>query len=120
MYIIIGFLSGIISGAGMGGGTVLIPMLTLLLATPQKEAQTINFLAYLPAAAVALFLHSRAKRVSWDLVLPVLSWGILGSAAGLTLALVVPADLLKRFFGAFLIVLAILQWVNGNKKDKNA
>lgn len=119
-YLLIGFFSGIISGAGMGGGTVLIPMLTLLLSTPQKDAQTINFLAFLPAASAALLLHWRAKRTVWQLVLPVLPWGFLGAAGGLVLALVAPQELLRRLFGAFLIVLSVSQWISGNKKGKNA
>jgi uncharacterized membrane protein YfcA len=119
-YILIGFLSGVVSGAGMGGGTVLIPLLTLLLGTPQKEAQTINFLAYLPAAAVALLLHAKKKRCVWQLVLPVLPWGFLGALAGLVLALIAPQELLKKLFGAFLVALSVVQWINGNKKGRNA
>lgn len=120
IYLLIGIASGVISGMGMGGGTVLIPMLTLLLNTPQKDAQTINFLAYLPAASIALFLHWRAGRVEWRMVLPVLPWGLLGAAAGLFLALIAPAELLRKLFGAFLIVLAAVQWRGGNKKGKSA
>jgi uncharacterized membrane protein YfcA len=119
-YLLIGFASGIVSGAGMGGGSVLIPLLTMLLGTPQKDAQTINFLAYLPAASVALLLHWQKKRTIWHLVLPVLPWGFLGAVAGLVLALIAPQELLRKLFGAFLIALSMAQWVNGNKKGKNA
>ncbi len=99
--LLIGFFSGIFSGAGMGGGTVLIPMLTLLLNTPQKDAQTINFLAFLPAASVALLLHWRAGRAVWPLVLPVLPWGFLGAAGGLVLALIAPQECSAGFWRFF-------------------
>jgi len=119
-FFLAGLFSGVVSGAGLGGGTVLIPFLTLLLDTPQKDAQTINLLAYLPAAAVAVLLHAKKRRIAWQLIRPALLWGILGAAAGLALALVAPPKLLKRLFGAFLIGLAIAQWPRGNKKGGGA
>ena len=45
--------AGVISGMGMGGGTLLIPALTLLMGIPQRQAQGVNMLSFLPAAAAA-------------------------------------------------------------------
>ena len=56
IFIIFGFLSGIVAGMGMGGGTILIPALTLILALDQHAAQGVNMLAFLPAAVVAWWL----------------------------------------------------------------
>lgn len=119
-YFLAGLAAGVVSGAGLGGGTVLIPLLTLLLNTPQKEAQTMNFLAYLPAAAVAVLLHAKKRRIAWKMVLPALPWGLAGAVAGFVLALIAPQELLKKLFGGFLILLAIAQWFQGNKKGENA
>lgn len=62
---VIGAVAGVISGMGMGGGTLLIPALTLLMGIPQRQAQGVNMLSFLPAAAVALYIHK--KREGWSL-----------------------------------------------------
>lgn len=62
---VIGAAAGVISGMGMGGGTLLIPVLTLLMGIPQRQAQGVNMLSFLPAAAAALYIHK--KREGWSL-----------------------------------------------------
>ena len=57
LFSLFGFLGGVLGGMGMGGGTVLIPLLTVFLNVGQKTAQAINLIAFSPMAAVALFVH---------------------------------------------------------------
>lgn len=47
-----GFVSGLLGGMGMGGGTLLIPVLTIFFSVPQKIAQSTNLLAFLPMVRV--------------------------------------------------------------------
>jgi len=115
-YLIAGFASGILSGMGMGGGTVLIPILTLLLDMEQHAAQGVNMLAFLPGAALALFIHRRDGRLEAKTALPLLLWGALGAVGGAFLATFLSADWLKKAFGAFLIALAFAQWKRSGKK----
>ena len=42
-----GLVSGIVGGMGMGGGTLLIPILTIFLDFAQKSAQGINLLFFI-------------------------------------------------------------------------
>ena len=53
---VFGFISGIISGMGIGGGVILIPLLAIFTSLGQHEAQGINLLYFLPSAACALFI----------------------------------------------------------------
>ena len=48
LLILAGIVGGIIGGMGMGGGTLLIPILTIFLDVPQKNAQAINLVAFIP------------------------------------------------------------------------
>ena len=49
VYLILsGIISGIIGGMGMGGGTLLIPILSICLGFEQKQAQGINLLVFIP------------------------------------------------------------------------
>ena len=50
----IGFFSGIISGMGIGGGTILIPALLFLTEVNQQQAQGVNLIYFIPTAVVAL------------------------------------------------------------------
>ena len=58
----IGFLSGIIGGMGIGGGIILIPMLTMLLSVEQKIAQSTNLISYLPLALASLWNNRNPTR----------------------------------------------------------
>ena len=64
-YALSGLAAGVLAGMGMGGGTLLIPLLTLALGVGQQEAQGVNMLAFLPGAILALWVHKRAGRVSF-------------------------------------------------------
>ena len=75
LYTLIGFLGGIIGGMGMGGGTILIPMLILLCNVDPKIAQSINLLSSIPMSLVALFIHARNKNVMFNLVVPIALFG---------------------------------------------
>ena len=117
-YFIAGLASGVLSGMGMGGGTILIPILTLFLSMDQHAAQGVNMLAFLPGALLALLIHRRDGRLKAKTALPLLLWGIIGAIGGAFLATCLEAEWLKKAFGVFLIVLAFLQFARSGKKKK--
>ncbi len=117
-YFIAGLASGVLSGMGMGGGTILIPILTLFLSMDQHAAQGVNMLAFLPGALLALFIHRRDGRLKAKTAFPLLLWGAIGAVGGAFLATCLEAEWLKKAFGAFLIILAFLQFVRSGKKKK--
>lgn len=109
IYFLLGFLGGIPAGMGMGGGTVTIPLLLLVGGVEQKIAQSANLFAFLPMSLPALRVHARngllEKRGIFRIILPALFFSALGSL----LAYVLPGEILRRAFGAFLLVLAVFQ-----------
>ena len=64
--VVIGFFSGIISGMGIGGGTILIPALILILELDQHQAQGVNLIYFIPTAVVALITQTKNKNVIWQ------------------------------------------------------
>ena len=100
---------------GMGGGTALIPLLTLLLGVPQAAAQGVNLLSFFPMAALALTVHAKNGLLKKEgllfLVLPALAL----SAAAALLAAHLPALLLRRAFGSFLVVLSLFRLLSAKK-----
>lgn len=107
LFLIAGFFSGVLGGMGMGGGTILIPALTVLLGVEQHIAQATNLIAFLPMAAFTLRLHKQngllKTRGLTSIVLPAL----LASVAAGLLAALLPSEVLKRLFGAFLVALSV-------------
>lgn len=82
LLILFGFLAGILGGMGMGGGTLLVPLLSFL-DLPQKTIQAINLISFLPMCAVALIFHAKNKlictrHVGW-LVVPALVMAVAGA-----------------------------------------
>ena len=109
IFMLCGFAGGVLGGMGMGGGTALIPLLTIFCGVEQSAAQGINLLAFLPMATIALFIHAKNGLLSKEglvpLVAPALAFSVLGSLR----AAYLPAGALKRGFGAFLVLLSFLQ-----------
>ena len=58
-----GFLSGIIGGMGIGGGTILIPIMTIFLGFDQKTAQAVNLIYFIPTAITALTIHVKNRQI---------------------------------------------------------
>lgn len=116
--ILSGLLSGIISGMGIGGGTILIPALTMLIGVNQHIAQGVNLLYFLPTAAVALFVHKKNNALALKLAIPIVLFGIGGAALGAFVALKLEASLLRRLFGIFLFFMGSYEIYKGFRKKR--
>lgn len=106
-YLLAGFVSGLLGGMGMGGGTVLIPVLTLFFGVEQHMAQATNLIAFLPMAAFSLNVHKKKGLLKTDGVWWIVVPALLTSVAGGFVAAVLPAGILRKLFGAFLVFLAV-------------
>lgn len=107
--IIAGFLSGIISGFGIGGGTILMVYLTAILSLPQKAAQGINLLYFLPTAAAALIIHRKNRYLEKSVILPAVIGGCISAALFSFVAMYLDTELLKKLFGGFLIMTGLTE-----------
>lgn len=106
---LIGLAAGIISGMGMGGGTVLIPALVLAVNPQQHIVQSVNLLYFIPTAAVALVIHIKNKKIDFKTALPIIISGLCGALAGSWLAVTLSAGILKKMFGFFLIAMSVYE-----------
>ncbi len=117
--ILIGFFSGIISGMGIGGGTILIPALTIFLDINQKSAQAINLIYFIPTAIISIITHKKNNRIEKNILKPLIIWGVLGSIAGSFLMNFLSPATLKTFFGYFLLFLGTLEIIKGIKQKSS-
>ncbi len=121
LYLIFGVLSGIIGGMGMGGGTLLIPLLTIFCGVSQIVAQMYNLLAFLPMSIIAIFIHYKNKLIKINCLPILIIFGITFSVLGSFVANLMDKQVLKILFGAFLIILSIVEFIKiliikGDKK----
>ena len=116
--ILSGLFSGIISGMGIGGGTILIPALTMFIGVNQHIAQGVNLLYFLPTAAVALLIHKKNHTLVWKTAIPIVLFGIGGAALGAFVALKLEASLLRRLFGIFLFFMGSYEIYKGFHKKR--
>ncbi len=101
--ILLGLATGVISGFGIGGGSLLIVYLTTFAAVEQYTAGGINLLYFLCCAPTALISHIRNRRVEWKAVMWCSVAGVVTSALAAFLASGVDTNLLRRAFGVLLL-----------------
>ena len=77
--VLIGLVSGIVSGTGMGGGTVLILLLTLIMGIDQHIAQATNLIFFIPTSISAIIANWKYKLVDKKIALWVSIAGTIGA-----------------------------------------
>ena len=110
IYFLIGLAGGTLGGMGMGGGTVLIPLLSLFTSLHQKSSQAINLISLIPMAVVALYLHYKNGLIKKQGLLLVIIPACLFAVGGSLLCIIIDVKVLRRIFGGFLIALSVLQF----------
>ncbi len=112
-----GFGTGILSAWGVGGGTLLLLVMTLFLGVDQTTAQGINLLYFLPTAGVALVSHRKNGLLEKDVVKAAVPTGLAAAAAAAWLATAVDVDMLRKPFGVFLLFTGVMT-LFGTKQKK--
>ena len=119
--ILFAVLSGIISGIGMGGGTVLIFLLTTFSGVSQHMAQGANLIFFIPTCIVSIFINLKNKNIDIKTAVVVIIFGIIGAVIGAKLSLIIDAKKLKKYFGIFLLLITIYEiysLIKSNIKSK--
>ncbi len=114
--VLAGLLTGILSGFGVGGGTLLLVYMTLVAGLDQQLAQGINLLYFLPAGLMALPAHIKNGYIEKKSLLPAIGAGLICAALGAWAATAVNTDLLRKCFGAFLILIGIWELLKKEQK----
>ncbi len=100
----VGAIFGFLSGLGIGGGTLLMLWLTLLVGLEAPDARMINLLYFLPAAACACFFRWKQGSLPIKkLLLPILAGCVCAGIAS-WLGGQLDTGLLKKLFGGLLVV----------------
>lgn len=109
MEVIFGLISGIISSLGMGGGTILILLLSIFLNTEQHIAQATNLVFFVPTSITAIIMNIKNKKINWKVSKDIIIYGVIGAIIGSCISNYLPNIKLKKVFGIFLLFIAIFQ-----------
>ena len=107
--ILAGLVCGVLSGFGIGGGSLLMVWMTAVLLMEQKAAQGINLLYFLPTAACALIFHAKNRQLCWRAILPAAIAGCAAAIPGALLAAQIEMALLRKLFGGFLLAVGLVE-----------
>ena len=99
--IFIGIISGVVTSLGMGGGTVLIMLLTMICNLDQHIAQASNIVFFVPTAVCASLINLKNKKVNLNLAITTISSGIIGTIIGAVFSATTNTKNLKKYFGIF-------------------
>lgn len=102
-----GLATGILSGFGIGGGSLLMLYLTAVAGMAQRAAAGLNLLYFIACAPAALYMHIKNRLIDWQAVLWCTLAGVPVSIAAAVLAGMIDVSLLRRLFGAFLLYIGV-------------
>ena len=105
--ILIGSFSGIFSGIGMGGGTVLIFLLSTFQEIEQHIAQATNLIYFVPTAISAIIVNYKEKNIDTKLARLISIFGIIGATIGAIISVNTDVQKLRKIYGIFLAVIAL-------------
>lgn len=100
---IVGVILGFLAGLGIGGGSLLILWLTLVLQMPHDSARGINLLFFIPAAIIACIMHRRQGYIQLQTVLPAAIAGCTATVFFTFISASIDTAILKKPFGILLI-----------------
>ena len=92
---------------GVGGGTLMVPFLTLVAGMSQHAAEATSLLVVLPTAIVASFVLHRRGVGDVGVGLRIGLLGTAGGVLGALLALALPGHVLRLVFAVFLALVAV-------------
>lgn len=100
----------------MGGGTLLIPLLTIFTNISQIVAQGYNLIVFLPMSIIAICIHLKNNLIKFDYLPWLIISGVIFAVLGSFLANLIDKNILQILFGVFLIFLGILEFIKIFKK----
>lgn len=105
--ILIGIVLGVLSGLGVGGGSLLMLWLTVVFDTPQDQARLMNLMFFIPCALSASIFHFRQHKLDPTLTGIAIVAGLLGSLTGSLWQQNLDLQMLRKAFGILFILCGI-------------
>lgn len=96
-----------LAGLGVGGGSLLMLWLTLILGLDHSIARSINLLFFIPTAVVASFFRWKQGSLDIKQILPAILFGCISAAVFAFLSKHIDIELIKKLFGILLLITGV-------------
>jgi len=108
LFLLTGVVAGFLSGMmGVGGGTITVPALVLVLGFGQHTAQGTSLLAMVPTGASGAYTHLKLGNIRTNLLFGLIPGILIGTYLGGTLAHVLTDHILRLIFSSMLIWIGV-------------
>ena len=114
---ICGFLSGIFTGFGVGGGVFLIMLLNWVSSFSQLEIQSINLIYYIPTAIFSVWVYSKEQSIDFKFGIKFIVIALITAIIGAFLANRMDVNLLRKLFAFYLIGVGIYFLIPKRKEN---
>lgn len=95
----------------MGGGTILVLVLSNFLQIDQHMAQATNLIYFIPTSIAAIWVYWKNNNLDKKVALKMIPLGIVGGVFGSYLATLIDAKKLKKYFGIFLLIVGVYEMI---------
>lgn len=113
-----GIILGFLSGVGVGGGSLLMLWLTLVLGIEHRDARIINLLFFIPTAVISSVFRWKQKALDIKKILPAILFGAVSAALFSIISKQTDISLLKKLFGILLLIIGIKEVFYRPRKAK--
>ena len=100
----VGTALGFLSGLGVGGGSLLLLWMTLVLGADPDQARVMNLMFFLPSALIATAFRWKQSKPDWSRILPAAGAGLTGALVGNLIAPGIDKELLRKAFGILFLL----------------
>lgn len=103
--------SGIFAGMGMGGGTFLIPILSLFFGVEQIICQSTNVVCFVFLAAICFVIYIKNKLIDFKVLICIVFPATIIATLGSIFALKTSSEILQICFSCFIILIGIFYFI---------
>ena len=116
--VIIGTTLGFLAGLGVGGGSLLMLWLTVIIGIEYPQARIINLLFFIPCALISSLFRWKQGVFQFCALLPAILAGSLFAIVAAYLSSQINLIILKKLFGGLLILTGIREMLYRQRKAR--
>lgn len=112
LFILISIISAVVSGCGIGGGTIFILLTVTFNLLDYKLAMGYNLIMYIVVGIFATFNNIKNKKFNKKIFLKLLFFCLIGSYIGVYFVKGISADSIKKYFYIFVLLLGLYEIIS--------
>ena len=105
--VLMGCVFGFLAGLGVGGGSLLILWLTLVIGMDHSQARVINLIFFLPSALIASLFRWKQGNLKLKKIIPAIIAGCISAALFSVIGKRMDTDILQKLFGGLLLITGV-------------